>query len=162
MKLRDFWRWTDLVSYIECTSAFTVVVGLLMYLLMDTGWFVESIGYASLLTEAVLAVPQLLQNLRSHSTVGMSASMVLLWAGGDLFKTGYFVIKQVPMQFITCGIIQVTVDLLILAQVALYSSTPSSVSSVEGKKQAHKGKSKDRQPSPVVVSARPLSPEAKC
>lgn len=94
-----------------------------MYLLMDTTWFVESIGYASLLTEACLAVPQLYQNLRTHSTIGMSASMVLLWAGGDLFKTGYFVIKQVPMQFIVCGIIQVTVDLMILAQVALYSSS---------------------------------------
>lgn len=120
---RDFWQWTDLVSYIECTSTFTVLVGLLMYLFMHVSWFVESVGYASLMTEACLAVPQLYQNYRTHSTIGMSATMVLLWAGGDLFKTGYFVIKQVPMQFIVCGIIQVTVDLLILAQVALYPSS---------------------------------------
>lgn len=145
MKPSDFWQWTDLVSYIECTSAFTVIVGLLMYLFMDTSWFVESIGYASLLTEAMLAVPQLYQNARTHSTIGMSASMVLLWAGGDLFKTGYFVIKQVPMQFIVCGIIQVTVDLMILAQVALYSSTDS--------KSAADKKKKKKDPSPPSSSS---------
>lgn len=135
------------MSYIECTSAFTVTVGLLMYLFMDTSWFVESIGYASLLTEAMLAVPQLYQNARTHSTIGMSASMVLLWAGGDLFKTGYFVIKQVPMQFIVCGVIQVTVDLLILAQVALYSSTAT------GSKAAADKKKKKKDLSPTSSSA---------
>lgn len=113
-----------------------------MYLFMDVVWFVESVGYASLMTEACLAVPQLFQNYRTHSTIGMSATMVLLWAGGDLFKTGYFVIKQVPMQFIVCGIIQVTVDLLILAQVALYPSD----------KKKKKDKKKDV-PAPVSSSS---------
>ena len=122
LRPQDFWQWTDLTSYIECTSAFTVIVGLMMYLLMDTSWFVESLGYASLMTEACLAMPQLLRNHRNRSTVGMSVHMVLGWAAGDLFKTGYFLIKQTPMQFIVCGIIQVTVDLLILAQVSIYSS----------------------------------------
>ena len=147
---RDFWQWTDLVSYIECTCTFTVIIGLMMYLMMDVVWFVESIGYASLLTEACLAVPQLYQNFRTHSTVGMSASMVLLWAGGDLFKTGYFVIKQVPMQFIVCGIIQVTVDLMILAQVALYSTSTSS-----GASRAESAKKKKTDPSASSTNSPP-------
>ena len=91
---------------------------------MDNVLFVETTGYASLLTEALLAVPQLLKNYVNKSTVGMSYLMVLLWAGGDLFKTVYFLVKQVPLQFVVCGVIQVTIDMLIMAQVSLYS-TPS-------------------------------------
>lgn len=129
------------MSYVECTAVFVVVVGLLMYFFMDVTWFVESVGYASLLTESCLAMPQLYQNFRTRSTLGMSATMVLLWAGGDLFKTGYFVIKQVPMQFIVCGVIQVTVDLMILAQVALYPSPIKS--SADNSKNKNNKKKKD-------------------
>jgi hypothetical protein len=141
MKLRDFWQWTDLISYIECTSAFTVVFGFLMYIFMGNVLFVEVTGYASLLTEAVLAVPQLLKNHVSKSTVGMSYLMVLLWAGGDLFKTVYFIVKEVPIQFVVCGVIQVTIDLLIMAQVSLYSS-PS-----EDSKKKHD--ERDTKPRPI-------------
>ena len=52
----------------------------------------------------------------------MSIHMVLLWAGGDLFKTGYFIVKAAPKQFWLCGITQVTIDFLILVQVAIYKS----------------------------------------
>lgn len=92
-----------------------------MYVFMSYVVFVEAVGYASLLTEALLATPQLVKNYRSKSTVGMSQSMVLLWAGGDIFKLGYFLIKAVPIQFVVCGVIQITVDSLILAQISIYS-----------------------------------------
>ena len=93
-----------------------------MYFLASCPIFVEAIGYTSLLTEASLAVPQLIKNYNFKSTVGMSQSMVLLWAAGDLFKTSYFIVKEnVPIQFVVCGVIQATVDLMILAQVSLYS-----------------------------------------
>jgi len=131
LRLADFWHWTDLMSYIECTCAFTVVMGFLMYLFVDCPIFVESIGYTSLMMEACLALPQLIKNFNSKSTVGMSYMMVLLWAGGDLFKTGYFIIKQTPAQFIMCGVIQVTIDMLIMGQVAIYKSTPGDSSPSE-------------------------------
>lgn len=123
---RNFWQWSSLISYIECTVLFAVIVGLLMYFFVSNVIFVEAIGYASLLTEAFLALPQLIKNFKSKSTIGMSQSMVLLWATGDLFKTSYFILKHVPIQFVVCGIIQVTIDLLILGQVSLYSRRSSS------------------------------------
>ena len=121
LKPSHFWQWTDLTSYIECTAAFTVIVGLMMYFFMSYVVFVEAVGYASLLTESLLATPQLVKNYNSKSTIGMSHSMVLLWAGGDLFKLGYFIVKAVPIQFVVCGVIQITVDTLILAQISIYS-----------------------------------------
>lgn len=122
LKLSHFWQWTDFISYIECTATFTVLVGALMYFFMDSPFFVETIGYCSLCTEALLAMPQLVKNFTNKSTTGMSLEMPILWLGGDLFKTGYFVYKNVPFQFWVCGCTQVTIDLLILGQVVLYKS----------------------------------------
>jgi len=93
-----------------------------MYMFIDSKIFVETVGYMGLMTEAFLAVPQLVKNHVNKSTVGMSYLMVLLWAGGDLFKTVYFIVKAAPTQFIVCGIIQVSIDFLIMGQVSLYSN----------------------------------------
>jgi len=46
--------------------------------------------------------------------------MVLFWLSGDTFKTGYFIVRQAPLQFGLCGALQVLVDILILLQVVLY------------------------------------------
>ena len=53
--------------------------------------------------------------------------MILLWFLGDFCKTVYFIAKvpyQItqlqPFQFILCGVIQLTVDIIILAQIIFY------------------------------------------
>lgn len=46
--------------------------------------------------------------------------MVVMWTGGDLFKTVYFIIREAPFQFWICSILQVSIDFLILAQVYIY------------------------------------------
>jgi uncharacterized protein with PQ loop repeat len=122
-----FWEWTDFVSYVECMAAFTVLNGILMYSMLWSDLFVESVGFLALTTEALLGTPQLVKNFRSKSTQGMNYNMVLLWTVGDLFKTGYFVVNQAPLQFLVCGILQVAVDLFITGQVILYKGlkTPS-------------------------------------
>ncbi|KAM7383848.1 hypothetical protein PAMA_011288 [Pampus argenteus] len=50
--------------------------------------------------------------------------MVLMWTSGDTFKTGYFLLTQAPVQFWTCGMLQVGVDFAILFQVYYYSRYP--------------------------------------
>jgi hypothetical protein len=47
--------------------------------------------------------------------------MVLMWTSGDLFKTTYFILRSSPVQFWLCGILQVTLDLMVLSQVYFYS-----------------------------------------
>lgn len=53
-----------------------------------------------------------------------SIIMVLMWTSGDTFKTVYFLITQAPVQFWTCGLLQVVVDITILFQVYYYSRYP--------------------------------------
>lgn len=46
--------------------------------------------------------------------------MVLFWTSGDSFKTVYFILRKSPLQFWVCGMMQVSVDIFILLQVAMY------------------------------------------
>lgn len=116
----------------------------MMYLLIDIPLFVESIGLLALLTEAMLGLPQFIRNFRNKSTEGMrydcqkfpsycktdswyqieifyfSIAMVVMWTMGDTFKTCYFVQRSAPVQFQICGVLQICIDLAILAQVHLY------------------------------------------
>lgn len=82
--------------------------------------YFELLGFAALLTEAVLGVPQMLKNLKSGSTEGLSVGMIYGWTLGDVCKTAYFLSKGEPVQFVMCGVVQITVDLAILSQVYLY------------------------------------------
>lgn len=115
-----FWRWTDLFSYLEFLCLITGLIGVAMYFLIDCKPFVESVGYLALVMESMLGLPQVIKNYRKKSVEGMSLSMVLMWLGGDLFKTGYFVKNKSPLQFMLCGTLQITIDLLILLQVCIY------------------------------------------
>lgn len=69
----------------------------------------------------MLAAPQFYRNFINKSTEGMSVVMVLMWTSGDLFKTTYFILRDSPVQFWLCGMLQVSLDLAVLSQVFLYS-----------------------------------------
>lgn len=44
----------------------------------------------------------------------------MTWFIGDFSKTVYFIVFQQPMQFILCGVVQLSVDLIILSQLVIY------------------------------------------
>ncbi|KAF5298388.1 hypothetical protein FQR65_LT01166 [Abscondita terminalis] len=129
-----FWNWSDFQSYIDCMLLFTILTSLLMYLFIDEMFFVESIGFLAVFTEAMLGTPQLIKNYQHKSTEGMSISMVIMWTIGDSFKIMYFLVREAPMQFWVCGSIQVSIDVLILIQVYIYKTLddPSRRSSRRG------------------------------
>lgn len=52
--------------------------------------------------------------------------MVVMWFCGDTFKTGYFIVKDAPIQFGICGMLQVSIDLAILYQVYHYKKGKAS------------------------------------
>lgn len=117
---RYFWRWTNLVSYLEFLVLISALLGIAMYYFIDSKPFVETIGYCALVTESMLGLPQVIKNFKNKSVAGMSLSMVLMWLAGDSFKTGYFIANDVPFQFWLCGLLQISIDLLILFQVCLF------------------------------------------
>lgn len=121
---RHFWRWSSFADYLQCVLAFTGVAGYVTYLSIDSAVYVETLGFLAVLTEAMLGVPQLYRNHLCQSTEGMSIKMVLMWTSGDTFKTAYFLLNGAPLQFSVCGLLQVLVDLAILAQAYAFSRHP--------------------------------------
>ncbi|XP_028317671.1 PQ-loop repeat-containing protein 1 isoform X2 [Gouania willdenowi] len=119
-----FWSWSHFLDYVQCVLAFTMVAAYITYILLDSAVYVEALGFLAVFTEAMLGSPQLYCNYHNKSTEGMSIKMVLMWTSGDTFKTAYFLLTQAPVQFWTCGLLQVCVDVAILFQVYYYSRYP--------------------------------------
>ncbi|XP_032391470.1 solute carrier family 66 member 2 isoform X2 [Etheostoma spectabile] len=119
-----FWLWSRFVDYMQCVLAFTLMAAYITYLFLDSALFVETLGFLAVFSEAMLGTPQLYCNYQNKSTEGMSIKMVLMWTSGDTFKTGYFLLTKAPVQFWTCGLLQVLVDFTILFQVYYYSRYP--------------------------------------
>lgn len=112
--------------------------------MLDNLIYIELIGFLAVFFEALLGMPQFLRNHRMKSTEGMSVKMVrlspflivivrlgwtsfdlflqvLMWTSGDIFKTVYFLLRHAPVQFWMCGLLQISIDIAILAQVIFYS-----------------------------------------
>lgn len=117
---RYFWAWTDFQSYLDFMLVLWAVGAAVTYLMLPFDWFMEIVGFMAVFIEAMLGSPQFLRNFKTKSTEGMSIQMVLMWLAGDLFKTGYFVVREAPAQFWLCGTLQVSLDIAILLQVWIY------------------------------------------
>lgn len=65
-------------------------------------------AYIFLTRSFILGAPQFLRNYKNKSTHGMSICMVIMWTAGDMFKTGYFILRNAPTQFWICGTLQVS------------------------------------------------------
>lgn len=68
---RYFWRWTHFTDYCYFLLLFSVVGSVVTFLFLGFSLFVELLGFASLLLEACLGVPQLWRNYTNKSTEGM-------------------------------------------------------------------------------------------
>ncbi|XP_006811910.1 solute carrier family 66 member 2-like [Saccoglossus kowalevskii] len=117
---RQFWKWNHFSDYVQFVALFSFFCGAITILLMDFPLYIETLGFMAVFTEAMLGAPQFYKNLQNRSTIGMSVKMVLFWLSGDTFKTGYFLVKNAPIQFTICGALQVSIDIAILWQVWHY------------------------------------------
>lgn len=118
--VEHFWQWSRFVDYIQALIVFTIIMSYITFSMINNNFFIETLGFCAVFVEAMLGMPQFLRNFENKSTQGMSLAMVLMWLSGDMFKTGYFIMKDAPFQFKLCGCLQVGVDLAILTQVKIY------------------------------------------
>lgn len=71
LDLNYFWKWNMFEDYLLFCFGFTVLCAVVTLLLLDSAVFVEALGSLALMFEAMLGLPQLLQNFNNHSTKGM-------------------------------------------------------------------------------------------
>ncbi|EDO35511.1 predicted protein, partial [Nematostella vectensis] len=115
-----FWNWTHFSDYVLSILIFISIVGYITYVCLDSFVYIETIGFLAVFTEAMLGAPQFYRNHQKKSTFGMSVKMVVMWLSGDSFKTCYFIVKNAPIQFWICGMLQILIDISILLQVYIY------------------------------------------
>uniref|UniRef100_A0A3B5LKK5 Si:dkey-246g23.2 n=1 Tax=Xiphophorus couchianus TaxID=32473 RepID=A0A3B5LKK5_9TELE len=71
LDVRYFWKWSAFEDYLLFCLGFAALCAVLTLLLLDSAVFVEALGSLAVTFEAMLAVPQLLQNLQNRCTRGM-------------------------------------------------------------------------------------------
>ena len=71
---RYFWKWSVFEDYLLFCFGFTVLCAVVTLLLLDSAVFVETLGSLAVMFEAMLGVPQLMQNFHNRSTKGMRYS----------------------------------------------------------------------------------------
>ncbi|CAM9336916.1 unnamed protein product, partial [Lampetra planeri] len=107
-----FWSWSRFLDYVQCVLAFTLVAAYITYVLLDSAVFVESLGFLAVFTEAMLGTPQLYCNYQNKSTEGMSIKMVLMWDERRTpLRPATSCSPRPPVQFWTCGLLQVVAGL---------------------------------------------------
>ena len=74
-----FWQWSHFLDYLIFLFVLALTMVTLSLSLIRVKPFVELLGFASLLTEASLGVPQFLRNLKHRSTQGMRC----VWSSTD-------------------------------------------------------------------------------
>lgn len=69
--VKHFWKWSRFRDYTQFLMAFTVTMMMLTALLFEFKVYVETLGFVSLVTEAMLGLPQFYHNFTNKSTAGM-------------------------------------------------------------------------------------------
>uniref|UniRef100_A0A8C1G369 Si:dkey-246g23.2 n=1 Tax=Cyprinus carpio TaxID=7962 RepID=A0A8C1G369_CYPCA len=74
LDLLYFWSWSSFEDYLMFCFAFTLLCAFVTFLFLDWVLFVEALGSLAVMFEAMLGLPQLLQNYNNRSTRGMRVS----------------------------------------------------------------------------------------
>lgn len=71
LDLKYFWKWSAFEDYLLFCSGFAALCTAVTWLLLDSSVFVEALGFSAVAFEAMLGLPQLLQNFHNRTTRGM-------------------------------------------------------------------------------------------
>ena len=106
---------------------YTLALLALQALIGSNALYIALQGYVALSVEAILPIPQILENQRSQSCKGFRLSVLVNWLIGDVFKMTYFFLSDggVPWAFKLCGIFQAACDCYLGVQYWIFGEGPS-------------------------------------
>jgi len=119
---KNIWEWPYISDYFQFYTTFVIFLGILTPLVgYENILYFEILGILSAATEASLQLPQIYKNFILKSGSSLSYVLVATWLFGDVFKTGYLIKLDSPMQMVVCGVVQVFFDIIIILQVFCYN-----------------------------------------
>jgi solute carrier family 66, member 2 len=118
----NFWQWRSRKPYWQFLLYYTAVLAALQFLIGSRPSYIAIQGYVALSVEAVLPIPQILENQRSQSCKGFRLSVLVNWLIGDVFKMTYFFLSEggIPWAFKLCGFFQAGCDCYLGVQYWMY------------------------------------------
>ena len=119
--IQYFWAWTDFVDYVTFIALFSLCTSSISYVFSFSSIYAEILGSLSVGVEALILIPQCIQNYERQSTQGLSYAMMVMWTLGDFLKLIYVVATEVPIQFVVCAVVQCSVDVVVMLQISVYA-----------------------------------------
>lgn len=118
----SFWQWRPRRPYWAFLAYFTLTLAVLQAIIGSNASYIALQGYVALGVEAVLPLPQIMENARTRSCRGFRVSVLVNWVVGDVFKMTYFFLSEggVPWAFKLCGAFQACCDFYLGAQYLMY------------------------------------------
>lgn len=118
----NFWQWRSRKPYWHFLAYYTAALAVLQFLVGTQSSYVAIQGYVALGVEAVLPIPQILENHKLRSCKGFRLSVLVNWLLGDVFKMTYFFLSEggIPWAFKLCGLFQAACDCYLGVQYWMY------------------------------------------
>lgn len=121
LDLKNFWNWPYLVDYIYVAALLSLFLGFLSNIIgLDNVILVESCGIGAAIFEAIVGIPQIVQNFKRKNTENLSMFMIFTWITGDVIKTIYYIKTGSPLQLICTGSFQMTTDTILIMQIICF------------------------------------------
>ena len=121
LNLKEFWNWPYFTDYLIFLIFISSLIGIISPIIgYDNEPYVFALGVLTSLIESFIEVPQIYELYKSKDPFTISYLLVFEWVSGDIFKLGYFFMRDTPIQLILCGIFQLTTDIILIAQIVYY------------------------------------------
>lgn len=131
----NFWQWRTQRPYWEFLAYFFTAYTILQVFLGHNASFIGLTGYLSLGIEALLPIPQVLENQRTRSCAGFRVSVLASWILGDVMKQVFFFSSEhVGPEFKICAGFQMMLDIYLCVQFFMFGdgSGPAAVAAKKG------------------------------
>ena len=119
--LKKFWGWDNLFSFLFYSVVLGILIGFVCFIFgIHNKIFMEILGYIATAIDVFLGLPQIYTNYKLQNAHSLSTIMVGSFLLGDTFRTYYYVTTKSPFQFILCGFLQVTINIILMLQIFYY------------------------------------------
>ena len=114
-KHKRFFNWNTFNNYIMFILVLIIfIISLFQVFGKNNQYFVNTIGIFSTLVEGCMSVPQIFEIIKTKNVKNLSITLIGCWFFGDIIKTIYFFTTSTPFQFKILGVIQVSLNFVIV------------------------------------------------